>query len=74
MKQVFLGSIPYEHMNEGGGHIKPGSKIHLELNEKSTSVRVWVEDDHSVPWVTVVPFSNIACLVYAEVSLRDGLK
>lgn len=74
MKQIFLGSVPYEHMNEGDPHIKPKSKIHLELNEKNTTVRIWVEDDMFVPYVTIVPMANVACLVYAEAVHKDGLK
>ncbi len=74
MKQIFLGSVPYEHADEGAQHIRPGSKIRLEVNEKNTSVRMWVDDDNLMPWLTVIPMNNVACLVYAEASIVDGKK
>lgn len=74
VKQIFLGASPYEHMNEGDRHVSPKSKIHLEVNDKQTTVRISVIDDMLVSYVTIVPFSNIACLVYAYDGNQDGVK
>lgn len=39
--------------------------MHLELNEKASSVRIVVHNDN-YGRLTIVPLQNISCLVYSE--------
>lgn len=64
---VFVGSRSFSKVAEGEVYIKPGSSIHLELNEKTSSVRITVEGN-GYDKLTVVPVSNVSCFVYSEVA------
>jgi hypothetical protein len=50
---------------EGEEYIKKGSSLHLELNEKGSSVRISVANDNYSK-LTIVPLQNVSCLVYSD--------
>ena len=62
---VFVGGLVFSKVAEGDTYAKVTSSMHIELNDKNTSVRITVRGDN-FNRVTVVPITNVSGLVYSE--------
>jgi hypothetical protein len=76
LSQVYLGPLPYSVIDAGSGHISPGSKIQIDVNEKQSSIHITVSNDKFLDssYLTIVPMTNVICMVYAADTLKDGEK